>query len=512
MFPRAVKKLKTILLVILLVIMLAQYNTIIKFIQRRFDRRQYYAAETLRIFQISNKSKKASTRMPKIFIAAHPVRTSEYSTTPPKISTTAHPVKTSEESTTPPKISTSVITVGYRFTDRQRYATKICRNLFAGKKKTINMAKKIKNSLTNTVFDGAYINMTKNCSEFIQSRGYIMRALSKEEADFPLAYSILMYKDVVQAERLLRAIYFPQNYYIIHVDPKAKRVVKDAVRGIVNCFPNVLEAKNPFNVAWGRISLLQAELTCMRQLLPYKKWRYFINLTGQEYPLWSNRDIVRTLMAFKGANNIESRGLPKSRVFGFRYNWVYKNNQRTNMTKGPPPFNLTIIAGNVHIIGSRRFVEFALRDKRALGLLDWLNDTYISDEAFFSTLNYNHGLKAPGGYLGAPPDPPGEIPQVADTPFLTRYIKWKYSPNYLYPTCMGWYQRHVCIHGVGSLHQLVKRKELFVNKFHLDYEPLGLDCLEQLHWNRTVLSATENYSFNDTEIARLSFVVNQTRV
>ena len=44
-----------------------------------------------------------------------------------------------------------------------------------------------------------------------------MEPLSQEAANFPLAFSILMYKDVFQVERLLRAIYMPQNYYCIHV-------------------------------------------------------------------------------------------------------------------------------------------------------------------------------------------------------------------------------------------------------------------------------------------------------
>ncbi len=36
-----------------------------------------------------------------------------------------------------------------------------------------------------------------------------------------------------------------------------------------------------------------------------------------------------------------------------------------------------------------------------------------------------------------------------------------------------------------DLQRLVNARELFVNKFHLDYEPLALDCLEQHIWYRT---------------------------
>ena len=36
-----------------------------------------------------------------------------------------------------------------------------------------------------------------------------------------------------------------------------------------------------------------------------------------------------------------------------------------------------------------------------------------------------------------------------------------------------------------DLPRLQNARELFVNKFHLDYEPLALDCLEQHIWYRT---------------------------
>ena len=39
--------------------------------------------------------------------------------------------------------------------------------------------------------------------------------------------------------------------------------------------------------------------------------------------------------------------------------------------------------------------------------------------------------------------------------------------------------------GVGDLHLLVKRNELFANKFYFDYQPFALECIEEWHFNRT---------------------------
>ena len=40
----------------------------------------------------------------------------------------------------------------------------------------------------------------------------------REAEEFPIAFSILYYKDLVQVERLLRAIYRPNNVYCLHMD------------------------------------------------------------------------------------------------------------------------------------------------------------------------------------------------------------------------------------------------------------------------------------------------------
>ncbi len=42
--------------------------------------------------------------------------------------------------------------------------------------------------------------------------------MTLEERGFPLAFSVLLYEEAEQAERLLRAVYRPHNVYCIHVD------------------------------------------------------------------------------------------------------------------------------------------------------------------------------------------------------------------------------------------------------------------------------------------------------
>ena len=127
-----------------------------------------------------------------------------------------------------------------------------CSRLFAGDKEEMMKARiyQITRKPTPTP-DAEFANVSLDCEAFKRNRGYINRPLSVEEEQFPLAYSIVMYKDVAMAERLLRAIYQPHNYYCIHIDASSKKIVKVAMKAISDCFDNVFIASKNINIVWG---------------------------------------------------------------------------------------------------------------------------------------------------------------------------------------------------------------------------------------------------------------------
>jgi len=68
---------------------------------------------------------------------------------------------------------------------------------------------------------------------------------------------------------------------------------------------NVIVAKPSINVIWGNISVVSAELLCMRLLLKaHSHWRYYINLVGRDFPLRTNEELVKILKAYNGANDV----------------------------------------------------------------------------------------------------------------------------------------------------------------------------------------------------------------
>ena len=182
-----------------------------------------------------------------------------------------------------------------------------CAAAFQGDQREIDYAKQFKwCSRLDAVSDEDYNVLTANCDSFRKDFGYESYEVTPEEKDFPIAFSILLHENLEQAERLLRMIYRPQNVYCVHVDSKAPKSIQKAARAIANCFDNVIIPKKQVSVHWAEFTVLEAELVCLETLWASAvKWGYFINLTGRDFPLKTNWELVQILKAYNGANDID---------------------------------------------------------------------------------------------------------------------------------------------------------------------------------------------------------------
>jgi len=152
-----------------------------------------------------------------------------------------------------------------------------------------------------------YIQRVSNCDCFRSDLGYFVSPedITDDEQRFPIAFSVLTYENLEQTERLLRLIYRPHNVYCIHVDEKSPAELHEGLEAIANCLHNVFIAKPPIDIYWGSIAVVHAEILCMRQLLDvHKRWKYFINLVGRDFPLRTNYEMVKILQAYDGANDV----------------------------------------------------------------------------------------------------------------------------------------------------------------------------------------------------------------
>ncbi|XP_041372306.1 beta-1,3-galactosyl-O-glycosyl-glycoprotein beta-1,6-N-acetylglucosaminyltransferase 3-like [Gigantopelta aegis] len=330
-----------------------------------------------------------------------------------------------------------------------------------------------------------YPSYTEDCSAYVNEMGFITNGVSGEEKEFPIAFTILAYKHAEQVERLLRAVYRPHNVYCVHVDSKAPALFKDAIRSIVKCLPNVFLAPRSINVVWGTYSVLEPELLCMDRLLKHRvRWKYLINLTGQEFPLRTNRELVTILQIYRGANDI-SGGYKRANT----HRW--KNIDQV-------PHGIVPRKGSVHIAASRGYVQYVRSNKTAMDFLDWVKKTKVPDETFFATFNYNPHLKVPGSYKGEVDD--------GKRVYLTRYKVWLALKDVECHSAK--YVREVCIFGIGDLHTLTTVPHLFANKFHWEFQPLVLDCLEKWYFDKVSAEKRGIFTFNTTIYEQRHFIKN----
>ncbi|NP_001098683.1 beta-1,3-galactosyl-O-glycosyl-glycoprotein beta-1,6-N-acetylglucosaminyltransferase isoform X1 [Ornithorhynchus anatinus] len=324
-----------------------------------------------------------------------------------------------------------------------------------------------------------YINMTKDCASFTKKRKYILEPLSKEEAEFPIAYSIVVYHKIEMLDRLLRSIYAPQNYYCIHVDKKSPESFLAAVKGIASCFNNVFIASQLESVVYASWSRVQADLNCMKDL--YRKstnWKYLINLCGMDFPMKTNLEIVEKLKSLRGENSLETEKMPLNKEVRWKKHYEIVDGKLKNMgrNKQPPPLETPIFSGSAYFVVSRKYVEFVLESSKVFKLIEWAKDTYSPDEYLWATIQRI-------------PEVPGALSSstkydVSDMHAVARFVKWHYfegdvSKGAPYPPCQGIHVRSVCVFGVGDLSWMLRKHHFFANKFDTDIDSYAVQCLEE---------------------------------
>ncbi|XP_026221623.1 beta-1,3-galactosyl-O-glycosyl-glycoprotein beta-1,6-N-acetylglucosaminyltransferase 3-like [Anabas testudineus] len=322
-----------------------------------------------------------------------------------------------------------------------------------------------------------YLNVTKDCSAYIEMRGFITEPLSEEEKDFPIAYSMVIHEKIEMFERLLRAIYAPQNIYCVHVDQKSSQEFQKAVESIVSCFPNVFVATKLESVIYASWSRVQADLNCMKDLLnSHIQWRYLLNTCGTDFPIKTNAEMVKTLKILNGRNSMESETTNAYKKGRWQYHYNVTNTViRTNVQKSPPPISSPMFSGNAYFVVTRAFVKYVIEDREAQKLLEWEKDTYSPDEHLWATLQRM-------------PSVPGSMPanskyDVSDMQAFARVVKWSYlagdeKNGAPYSRCTGAYRRAVCVYGAGDLLWLLKQHHLLANKFDPEVDDIAIRCME----------------------------------
>lgn len=208
-----------------------------------------------------------------------------------------------------------------------------------------------------------------------------------------IAYLILVHRLPNQFKKLFKAIYDSSNFYLIHIDKKASQQIGEEVRNFLKDYLNV-HILDSENVIWGGYSMVQAELDGMKYLLEMnKKWDYFINLSGQDFPLKSQEIIKNFLSKNNGKNYIKIADQEKSRpeTMNRIENYFEELEDKISDKTHKRDFMKDVIPyiGGQWMILTRNCCEFITNNVEVKKFEDYYFNTLIADESFFQTVLMN---------------------------------------------------------------------------------------------------------------------------
>lgn len=214
-----------------------------------------------------------------------------------------------------------------------------------------------------------------------------------------IAYFMLVHRYPKQFKRLFKSIYHEKNHYVIHIDKRADQIIFDEIDLFLSDYKNasLLESKEAI---WGGYSLVDAQLRGIEKLIANgSAWDYFINLSGQDFPLKSQDFIMEYLSGFDCCEFIKvvNQKLVRPETMHRIKDYVQEiNGELVVSTTSNRPFlkGATPYIGNQWMILSKRFCEFITHSPELEVFKDFYRNTLISDESFFQTVLMNTSFKS----------------------------------------------------------------------------------------------------------------------
>lgn len=210
-----------------------------------------------------------------------------------------------------------------------------------------------------------------------------------------IAYFLLVHRYPAQFKRLFKAIYASGNQYVVHVDKSSGTDLAQDISDFLAPYQGV-SIIEPQDALWGGYSLVEAELRGMARLLAMdSRWTHYINLSGQDFPLKSQKYIRQFFASNPGKQFIRALDQRKIRPDTLnRVSHIFtEQDGKVTATGIARPY----LSGATPFIGTqwkavtRSFCEFVCHDRQAERFKTFYRDSFIADEAFFQTVIMNSG-------------------------------------------------------------------------------------------------------------------------
>lgn len=208
-----------------------------------------------------------------------------------------------------------------------------------------------------------------------------------------IAYLILVHRFPNQFKRMFTAIYDSANYYLINIDKKSSNEIFNEIESFLSVYPNVSIIKSE-NITWGGYSMVQAELDGIKFLLDIEKdWDYFINLSGQDYPLRSQK-VIRKFLSNNYGNSylkISEQKLFRPETMNRLENYFVESEDKVSMVSKNRKYLEDVVPyiGGQWMILTRNCCEFICNNSEVQKFEDYYINTLIPDESFFQTVLMN---------------------------------------------------------------------------------------------------------------------------
>ena len=229
-----------------------------------------------------------------------------------------------------------------------------------------------------------------------------------------IAYLIITHQNLGQFKRLFRAAYASDNLYLVHVDVKSEPTYHRGVADFLAAYPNTRVMPSA-NCRWGGYSMVDIELQAVRQLLEWNDdWKFFVNLSGQDFPLKTQAEIKAFLDGREDNNFITvfdeefigrwvnpyplfrprqtSRNHLNAHTRVERYYWEVPHSSRIlylPLIKRPFINGATWYAGWQWCLLNREFCEYVCHSPEVEKYVRFFRHSFIPDESFFQTVIMN---------------------------------------------------------------------------------------------------------------------------
>ncbi|MGD1317851.1 beta-1,6-N-acetylglucosaminyltransferase [Chryseobacterium sp. 2R14A] len=208
-----------------------------------------------------------------------------------------------------------------------------------------------------------------------------------------IAYFIMLHHKPEVFKEMFKQIYTRDQFYLIHIDRKATPEIIEEIQQFIIKFPNVYILES-MNIVSGGFSMIQAELNAMEYLLNLsREWDYFVNLSGEDFPLKS-QDIIRQFLTVNNGRN-----------YLFYYDQKFYRpdtlqriqNHFTELTLKISSYmykrdfmeGVTPYIGGKWFILTRETCNFLTTNKRVMDFEDYYLHTLLPAESFFQTVLMN---------------------------------------------------------------------------------------------------------------------------